>query len=296
MIWNTALDAPAQTPAATDDPAVREIAKLFEAAFAEADAAQLGSLFLPQAELIDDEGIIHKGRQAVTDLFSQFFQMFPGARAELQSESVRFVAADLAIEDGYLTIVAADGERRAKNRYITLLVKRTGGWRIASARYYGPGEASTPRDNLQPLAWMVGEWVSEESEEVVTLSVRWSDSENFLLVQFQATGNGDVLMKSTQRIGWDPLARQVRSWSFDEDGGYGIGRWTNIENAWVIKSEAVLPDGQTGTATIVLEPESADRFRMRGLDRVVGSEPQPDFEATIVRKPPAPGQGEAADQ
>ena len=51
-------------------------------------------------------------------------------------------------------------------------------------------------------------------------------------------------MTVTQRIGWDPLTKQIKSWVFDSEGGYGDGLWTRKGNQWVIKSTGVLPDGR----------------------------------------------------
>ena len=56
----------------------------------------------------------------------------------------------------------------------------------------------------------------------------------------------------------------------------------------MIKSTAVLPDGQTGSATIVLEPRDKDSYLMKGFDRIRGKTAEPDFEVKIVRRPPAP--------
>ena len=135
---------------------------------------------------------------------------------------------------------------------------------------------------------MVGDWVDEGSDDVVAISCKWSEEKNFLLVNYESKIHGKEGIKSSQRIGWDPLAQQVRSWVFDTDGGYGDGRWTLVDGSWIIKSTAVMPDGQTGSATIVLEPAGKDKFVMKGLDRIVGDDTQPDFQVTIVRKPPQP--------
>ena len=61
-----------------------------------------------------------------------------------------------------------------------------------------------------------------------------------------------------------------------------------MDGSWIIKSTAVMPDGQTGSATIVMEPAGKDKFVMKGLDRIVGDDTQSDFQVTIVRKPPQP--------
>ena len=66
-------------------------------------------------------------------------------------------------------------------------------------------------------------------------------------------------MTVNQRIGWDPLTKQIKSWVFDSEGGYGDEFWTRKGNQWVIKSTGVLPDGRTASATHVLTPTGPTR-------------------------------------
>jgi hypothetical protein len=169
-------------------------------------------------------------------------------------------------------------------------VKRDGKWSIASARELPDDPEPTPRAYLQPLAWLIGDWVDEGAEQAVTISCRWADSGNFLLLDFDARVQGESVMKSTQRIGWDAMTGRVRSWVFDSDGGYGRGDWAQLDDRWIIKSSAVLPSGVTGSATIVIQPDGEDKFTMAGYDRVLGNEVEPDFEGVIVRKPPQPSE------
>ena len=107
-------------------------------------------------------------------------------------------------------------------------------------------DSLSPHDRLKPLAWLVGDWVDEGSDAVVQIACKWSDDTNYLLVDFNAKIQGKPALKSSQRIGWDPLTQKVKSWVFDSDGGHGEGLWSQVENRWVIKSTAVMPDGQTG--------------------------------------------------
>jgi hypothetical protein len=123
----------------------------------------------------------------------------------------------------------------------------------------------------------------------VKITYRWSEDHNFLLGDFHVTRGGSTVMQSAQRIGFDPLAGKVRSWMFDSDGGFGEGHWTQVEDMWVIKSTAVLPDGTTGSATVSLVPISKDRYTLKGTDRIAGDERAEDFEYVVSRKPPTPG-------
>ena len=58
-------------------------------------------------------------------------------------------------------------------------------------------------------------------DEVVEAKFSWDDNKSFLIEEFQVIREEAVLMKGTQRIGWDPQAKQVRSWIFDNASGFG---------------------------------------------------------------------------
>src|SRR5262249_13569981 len=120
-------------------------------------------------------------------------------------------------------------------------------------------------------------------------SYRWSDDQNFLLGEFQMNAPEGSPRKSTQRIGWDPSMRKIRSWLFDADGGFAEGFWTVVEDGIVIKSSSVNPDGTTATATMNITTLDKDRFKIEGTDRVVGDNLEDDFEITVTRRPPAAG-------
>lgn len=288
--------APAQEaadaePAASDDTkAVQQISQSLVDAFNRKQADDLAALFLPDAELIDDAGNIHRGHEGIRDVFTRFIELFPDAKMDLNIETVRLAAGELAIENGTRTVSTANDDKTATNNYTMVYVKRDGGWKIAVAREVPDDPQPRPHDRLQPLAWLEGEWVDEDAEAAISISCRWDKSGNFLLLEFVARVSGEIVMESRQRIGWDPQARSVRSWVFDSDGGFGEGRWTVVDRNWIIKSTAVLPDGTTGSATIFIEPISESRFLMKGFDRVLGESVEPDFEATIVRKPPQPAE------
>ena len=206
----------------------------------------------------------------------------------MTAESVRVLGTSLAIVEGQRVVSTKDDKSSAATRYLLVMIKQHGEWKIALAKEEENDDALSPHDRLKPLAWLVGDWVDEGSDAVVQISCKWSEDKNYLLVDFNAKVRGKPAMKSSQRIGWDPLTEKVKSWVFDSDGGNGEGLWSQVDNRWVIKSTAVLPDGQTGSATIVLEPRNKDSYVMKGFDRIRGKTAEPDFEVTIVRRPPAP--------
>jgi uncharacterized protein (TIGR02246 family) len=257
-------------------------------AFNAGDAAALAGMFLETGELVDEAGTVHTGKAAITELFSGFFGKFPQATLEMIVDTARPVGDTLAVEEGQRRITTADGEA-AQVRYVAVRSKQGERWPIASYREFADDPLPTPREVLQGASWIVGDWVDESPEGRTEIAFRWSDDGNFLIGDYTMSAAGAGESKSTQRIGWDPVSGQVRSWTFDDDGGFTEGRWTRTEEGWVVLSEATMPDGTTGSATLLISVKDADHFVVRGTDRIIGDEMEPDFEMTITRKPPQPG-------
>ena len=294
MVSRTAVAQPAEVATVSENvdadlKAIRDASAEVVAAFNAKDADKVGSLFMSNAALTDDAGNEYHGIEEIAAIFSRFFEQFPDSKMEFDIDSIRFAGPGVAIEEGLRHVTAEEGSE-ATNRYVMVHVKRDGKWVIASAREYAEDPELTAHECLAPLEWMVGDWVDEGADAAIAITCRWDRSENFLLVDFVAKVDGETALESRQRIGWDPLAHKVRSWVFDADGGYGEGRWTEVDGKWIVKSTAVLPDGTTGSATLFLEPISDDKFVMKGFDRVIGDSISEDFEAVVVRKPPHPAE------
>lgn len=264
---------------------VRTSAEQLAEAFRAGKTDEIVASFLPHGELIDEHGNVYQGQKEIHDLLSAYFAKYPGAKLAFRIDSIRLLGP-VAVEEGTRDMQTSDGSSRATVRYLAVRTKTTDGWRIASIRDFADHPAPTPHQRLQPLGWLVGEWVNEGTDGVVNISIRWSEDENFLLGEFLVNSGGRIAMKSSQRIGWDPLTGKVRSWLFDSDGGFGEATWTQLDDAWVMKSSAVLPDGLTGSATVTVTPISKDRFAMKGTERIVGDGREDDFELTITRRPP----------
>ena len=271
-----------------EDPAiaaVRRTAEKLVTEFKLGKVDELTAMFLPKGELIDEEGTVYQGQPEIKDLFSAFFKKFPGATLSLEIESIRLVGP-VAIEEGTRTITTKEGATKSKFRYIAVRAKTDNGWPIASFRDFAEDPVPTPNDYLQPLAWLVGEWINEGADGKVAISYRWSDDKNFLLGEFQISSPGKPTTKSSQRIGWDPSAGKIRSWLFDADGGFAEGKWTMVDDGIVIKSTSVNPDGTSASATMTIVPIDKDHYSIKGTERIVGDSREPDFDITVTRRPP----------
>jgi uncharacterized protein (TIGR02246 family) len=270
-----------------DETAIRANIVRFAKAYNAGDAKAIAALFTPDGEVEGKEGDVTEGRDAIAQTFADLFTATPGKQIEVTVESIRFIGNDLAIETGTTKETAGRNEPPEYDRYTVLHVKRDGKWQMAFARDE-EGPDGTGHDRLQPLAWMVGDWVDDGGSTVVVSTCRWSDDGNFLLHNYKVKVNGRESMTISQRIGWDPLGKRIRSWVFDSEGGYGESFWTRDGDGWIIKATAVQPDGTTASSTNRVIPAGKDAYVWRSMDRVVGDDVQAPIEIKVVRKPPQP--------
>jgi uncharacterized protein (TIGR02246 family) len=279
-------DKPAADRSA-DEAAIRANVTAFVRAYNAGDAKAVAALFTPNALIVDKEENTAEGRAAIEQTFKELLAAAPQKRLEVFVDSIRFLGPDLAVEVGSTKETPAPGEPPGSDRYTVLHVKRDGKWLMALARD-AEGEEPPTHERLLPLAWLIGEWVDDGGSVVVFSTCRWSDDGNFLLQEFQIKIEGREAMQVTQRIGWDPLAKRIRSWVFDSAGGYGESVWARNGDAWVIRATGVRSDGTTASATNVLVRTGTDGYVWRSTDRVVGNEVVPPIEVKVVRKPPQP--------
>jgi uncharacterized protein (TIGR02246 family) len=272
-----------------DEKAIRANVAAFAKAYNAQDAKGIAALFTPNGQVVDEEGNAAEGRDEIEKVFKELFTTTPQKRIEVSIDSIRFIGPDVALEEGSTKETLTGGETPEYDRYKVLHVKRDGKWLMALAQD-SEGEPATPHEQLESLAWLVGEWVDDGGSTVVNSSCRWSDDKNFLLQEFKLQINGENAMRVSQRIGWDSVANRIRSWVFDSEGGFGESVWSRDGDTWIIKATGVRPDGKTASATNVLAPAGKDAYVLTSRDRVVGDEVSPPTEVKVVRKPPQPRQ------
>src|SRR5574340_22877 len=284
-----AAKAPATAqPYEAEEKAIRGVVAAFTAAYNARDAKALAALFVPEAEVVDQEGNATQGQAAIEEVFAGIFAENPEGRIENVIQSIRFLGPTMAIEDGTSTVTRVPGEPAERSRYTVVHVKQQGKWLMASARDL-PDEPSSADEQLKQLEWLIGEWVDESPDALVLTSYRWGDNRSCILSEFTVQIGGRPAMSGTQRIGWDPLAKTVRSWVFDSEGGFAEGVWTRQGDQWIAKTTGVTSEGKAASSTNVYTRLGKDQVSWQSRDRVVGSETVPDSdEITVARKPPKP--------
>jgi uncharacterized protein (TIGR02246 family) len=269
-----------------DEAAIHANIAAFTKAYNAHDPKAIAALFIPNGQIVDEEGKVSEGRDEIEQVFKDLFTDNPQKRIEVNVESLRFIGPNVAVEKGS-TKELVPGEPPENDRYAVLHVKRDGKWLMALAED-SDGDAPTAHEQLQPIAWLVGDWIDDDGSSVVKSTCRWSEDGNFLLQEFDLQLNGQNAMRVSQRIGWDPVLKRIRSWVFDSEGGFGESLWARDGDTWLIKATGVRPDGKTGTSTNVLVPAGKDAYVWRSRDRIVGDEVSPEIEVKVVRKPPTP--------
>jgi uncharacterized protein (TIGR02246 family) len=271
-----------------EEKAVRQAADAFVKAYNAHDAKALAALFAPDGEIVDEAGDSRQGRSQIEAVFGAIFDEYPEATMSLEIGAVRLLTPALAEEDGVAAVVHEPGAAPERNRYTALYVKQDGKWMMASARDL-PEEPATPTAKLKQLEWLIGDWVDESSESLIATSYRWTDNQCFILGEFKIQVTGREVMTGSQRIGWDPLAKVIRSWVFDSEGGFAEGVYAQDGDRWIVKMTGVTRDGEPASATNVLTSLGKDRMSWQSRDRMVGGQATPDTEAVIaVRSPPKP--------
>ncbi len=282
-------NAPTQDRAA-DTRAIAALVETFTKAFDAGDATAVAATFTAGALAVDEEGQRNEGRAAIRERLASSFKNAPGSKIAIQVDSLRFLGTDTALEEGRTTITPKQGAGAPEfSRFTAVYVKEDGHWLQAAVRDE-PAANLSVHDRLKELEWLVGEWVNESQEAVVFTTCKWADNGNFLLREFTVKALGKPVMSGSQRIGWDPVRRQFKSWVFDTEGGYVEAYWTRDGNQWVAKAEGVTPSGEPASATNIITRLGKDRVGWQSVNRTLGGAAVPGIdEFTLVRKPPEIG-------
>jgi uncharacterized protein (TIGR02246 family) len=264
-----------QDSSAADKAAIQQAAAAYLAAIRQGDAEKIAACWTAAGDFIDPAGQVHNGRRLAQKAVKA--SQTTGTDLEPQVESIRFVTPDVAIEDGTLDHAEADFIR-----YTAVWVRRDERWLLDSVRETAC-EARTHYDHLRPLAWLVGDWKTAEDSPVrVAGSCQWSQERNFLLREIKLTTEDGDTMTVTQRFGWDPLAEQIRVWSFDSAGGHSDGVLAREGNQWIVLTKAVTPDGKPAESRNVYTRIDQDTFSVESHS-TVDDELLPNRKLRLVR-------------
>lgn len=264
--------------------AITKTAQAFTEAFAKGDAAALAAFWTPDGDYMDDTGRVVQGRKAIEQDFAEQFAQMKGLTLRIEVHSIRFPSPDTAVEDGVTSVMAPGGALPIRKHYTNFLVNSGGRWLLTSVRE----SAFTPPNNyeqLRPIEWVIGEWEEETKEGMVSRVVfQWTPDQNYIIATRGVEADGVMLDNGMQRIGWDPSAKVIRTWTFEADGSFSEGAWIKVGNQWVNNVNTVLRSGSLMTAAHIITIVDENTITVQSKSQQMDGNPMPDSAPITMKR------------
>ena len=285
MAWGvaSALGADADRQAA-DEAAIRKAVESYVAAFNRGDAKALAALWSPDAvytNRLSGEQVV--GRAEIEKQFAAILAEAKGAKLESQTESIRFLSPNVAVEEGTAKVIRPDQEPE-ESEYTAVYLKRDGQWLLDRVSEEDQPLVPSHYEQLKDLEWMIGRWVDQDDDATVVTECNWTRNNNFIARSFTVQTGERIDMAGMQIIGWDPSSKQIRSWVFDSDGGFGQATWKKKGDRWYIQQSGVLPDGRKSSAVNIITCLDDETCAIQSINRTVDGELLPNVEEVKLRK------------
>ena len=280
----TMATADEPTIAANPETEIRKAVEAYVQAFNKADAKALAAMWSPEAVYINplsgDEVV---GREAIEKQFTAIFAETKGAKLEAATDSVQFISPGVAVEHGTARLVQ-ENEEPEESQTTSIFVKRDGKWLLDRVTEETIVTPLSHYEKLKDLEWMVGKWTDQDDVAKVTTECNWTRNNNFLVRSFAIEIADRIDMSGMQIIGWDPAAKQIRSWVFDSDGGFGEGTWTKKGNRWSVNQRGVLPDGGKTSSVNIFTYLDDNTCTLQSVNRTVDGELLPNIDEVTITK------------
>ncbi len=269
---------------AEDKAAIERRIRSYTAAFNAHDAKALADHWAPGAVYVNPlSGTEVRGRAAIEKEYESILKELGKTKLAVDVKSIRFISPNVAIENGTTKLVHPDGKVE-KSRYTAVHIKRDGTWYLDRVTEEEIPTIHSHYEQLKDLEWMIGTWVDSDENSRIVTRCQWSRNKNFIIRWFNVYVRDRVDLSGLQIIGWDPAAKQIRSWVFDSDGGFDQGRWTKKGNHWYVTTTGTLPDGGKASSVNIITPVDENHFKWKSVNRTVDGELLPNIdEVTVVR-------------
>ena len=266
-----------------DEQSLRESMRDYEEAFNRGDAKAVAAHWTENGEYLTISSQRIEGRSAVQAAYEELFKEKKGLKLTATTASLSFVAPNVAVEEGVARITA-EGQPPVEARYEVVHVKEGDAWRLSRVREAALPPPPAYREQLEPLAWLVGEWTSSDENATVRTTGEWEKNNSFLTRSFTVAERNRVVLEGMQVIAWDPAVGQIRSWAFDSQGGREEAVWRRDGKRWNVNAIAVLPDGRKASAQRIITPVDDDTFTWKSVGGQADGQLLPNIdEITIVR-------------
>jgi uncharacterized protein (TIGR02246 family) len=267
-----------------DEIAIRKAIESYVEAYNRGDASAAASYWSRQGSYLTKIGESAKGPDKIRAALDKFFAENKGIQVKAAPFDVQRQSADRATALGFATF-QRPGEENDEVLFTATYVKEKGAWKLLKVE---EEESSVPLDTIAKLGeleWLIGEWVDEDENATVETTFRWAKDYAFINGTFRVTVGDQVDLEGTQVIGWDPVAKKMRSWIFDNEAGFGEGEWSREGNRWTVNLKSTLGTGEKASSMNIYTYVDPNSFTWQSVSRAVGGELLPDIdEVTVVRK------------
>jgi uncharacterized protein (TIGR02246 family) len=269
---DTAKDPAAASP---EMAAVAANDRAYEAAFAKGDMKALMDFFTEDVSYTAEDGTVLDGRAAVETSLSATAAANKGSKLTIQLDSVKVLAPEVVVEKGSTTVVSKNGDE-ATALFTAVHVKKDGKWKI-SQLVETPAPVITAGERLSELGWLIGDWNEADKDAGLTVKshYQWARGGNFISRNVTVKRGDNSVLEGWQIIGWNPVDASIRSWTFDDAGGFTDGRWTRDGQRWLVREIGYTADGSRTTADNTLSQAGPDRLFWESSNRTLDGEPQP---------------------
>lgn len=273
-----------QADPAADEAAITETGKAYVAAFNARDADSLAKFWAPEAVYTNRlTGQQVTGRDAIAQQFKNIFTASDDLKLGIQVDSIQFVSPNVAVEHGLAQFASGDSKPEQID-YSAVYVRRGGKWLLDRVTDDPRPEVQSNYEHLKELEWLIGDWVDEDENARIVTECNWAKNNNFMTRSFTVEIDDRVDMSGMQIVGWNPINKQICSWTFDSDGGYSQGKWTRKGDRWFIKKKGILQGGGEVTATNIVTMLDDDTFTIQSVGRTLDGELLPNVnEVRVVR-------------
>ena len=266
-----------------EEKAISDNRAAYAGAFEVGDAHKAAALWSLDGELVEPDGHIIRGRAAIEKDLAGFFAENGPAKIRINSDSLRFLAPDVALESGSCQVTRAKDGAASAAAYSIVHVKKDGTWYLASVRE-STGPVAGNAQRLTELEWLVGHWTAKGDTLTADLSCEWGEGKNSLVRKYKTKTADGTARNGFQVIARDPIDGAVRAWMFDSDGGLGTETWTKDGDRWVIEASGVTKDGSETASTNLLKRINEDSFAWRSVERSIDGASLPDTPEVTVRR------------
>ncbi len=273
-----AADVDAKEPKSDDEAAIRKVSAEFTAALEKGDAKAVSAFWTDRGEYVGGDGTTLQGRAAIEAAYAKAFAKAKKIKLDASIESIRFPSKDTAIEEGYAKSYRGDADQPTTSRYSVLYARENGRWLMALLREW-PEEAVSLRD----LDWLIGAWEATAGDVRVRTVYEWAAKKNSIRCKITIDGK-DQQVTALQIVLKDPQSGELRSWTFDDDGGFGDATWELEGKRWVLSATGVQADGAELTATNILTPVDKDTFTWQSTERTLDGAALPDIAPVRVKR------------